>query len=69
MNANIPKVEKPFGMFGFVCASPNIIREAGIQRVDFALCSRSGFTGQLTELSGQRSDVFLFNWEQMAVPD
>jgi len=49
--------------------SPNIIREAGIQRVDFALCSRSGFTGQLTELSRQRSDVFLFNWEQMVASD
>jgi len=45
--------------------SPDVIREAGLQRVDFALCSRSGFTEQLLELSKQRSDVFLFSWEQM----
>jgi hypothetical protein len=45
--------------------SPDIIRETGIQRVDFALCSRSGFTEQVIELSQQRSDVFLFSWEQM----
>jgi hypothetical protein len=45
--------------------SPDVIREAGIQQVDFALCSRSGFTDQLTELSKERKDVFLFSWNQM----
>ena len=45
--------------------APDVIREAGIQKVDFALCSRSGFTEQLTELSKERKDVFLFSWNQM----
>jgi hypothetical protein len=45
--------------------SADVCREAGLQKVDFGLCSRSGFTEQLTELSNERNNLFLFSWEQM----
>ena len=45
--------------------SPDVIPEAGIRQVDFALCSRSGFTDQLIQLSTERKDVLLCSWNQM----
>jgi hypothetical protein len=45
--------------------SPDVTREAGIQQVDFALCSRSGFADQLLQLSKERKDVLLYSWNQM----
>lgn len=45
--------------------SVDVCRDAGLQNVDFGLCSRSGFTEQLIELSKERKNVFLYNWNQM----
>ena len=45
--------------------SADVSREAGIEKVSFALCSRSGFTKQLTELSNERENVILYDWNQM----
>jgi uncharacterized protein len=45
--------------------SAEVAQEAGIQRIGFGLCSRSGFSEQLIELSQKREDVFLYNWSQM----
>jgi hypothetical protein len=45
--------------------SVDVCRDAGLQNVDFGLCSRSGFTEQLIELSKERKNVFLFSWNQM----
>jgi len=45
--------------------SAEVAREAGIQRFSFGLCSRSGFSEQVIELSQKREDVFLYNWYQM----
>ncbi len=39
--------------------------EFGGRRVTFAICSRSGFTQQLNELSGQRGDLQLYHWPDM----
>lgn len=43
----------------------NVSREAGIGKLSFALCSRSGFTSQLTQLAQERADLFLYDWNQM----
>ncbi|HXK59331.1 MAG TPA: ATP-binding protein [Acidobacteriota bacterium] len=43
-----------------------VTREAGTQKVFFALCSRSGFTDQLIDLAKARDDVFLYDWERMS---
>jgi AAA+ ATPase superfamily predicted ATPase len=45
--------------------SADVSREAGIETVSFALCSRSGFTKQLVELTKKREDVALYDWNQM----
>lgn len=42
-----------------------VSREAGVRKLSFALCSRSGFTPQLTELAKERADLFLYDWKQM----
>ena len=43
----------------------DVQREAGLDQVAFALCSRSGFTDQLVDLARQRKDVHLFDWKDM----
>ena len=45
--------------------SASVSREAGREKVSFALCSRSGFTKQLIELTGQRENIFLYTWDDM----
>jgi AAA+ ATPase superfamily predicted ATPase len=47
--------------------SASVSREAGREKVSFALCSRSGFTKQLIELTGQRENIFLYTWDDMIV--
>ena len=46
-----------------------IQKEAGKQRVLYGLCSRSGFTDQLTANIQSRDDVYLYDWEDMSTPD
>lgn len=45
--------------------SKDVMREAGKQDVLFALCSRSGFTDQLADLTQKRQDILLYDWPQM----
>jgi AAA+ ATPase superfamily predicted ATPase len=46
-----------------------IQKEAGKQRVLYGLCSRSGFTEQLTAQIQSRNDVYLYDWQDMSIPD
>lgn len=46
-----------------------IQKEAGNQRVLYGLCSRSGYTDQLTAHVQGRNDVYLYDWQDMSTPD
>lgn len=45
--------------------SADVMREAGINHVVFALCSRSGFTYAMQSLASTRSDILLLDWKTM----
>ncbi len=45
-----------------------IQKEVGEQHVLYGLCSRSGFTDQLTAHIQSRDDVHLYDWENMSTP-
>ena len=42
-----------------------VMHEIGGRKITYALCSRSGFTKQLDELSGERGDLQLYDWPAM----
>ena len=46
-----------------------IQKEASKQQVLYGLCSRSGFTDQLTAHNQSRDDVNLYDWQDMSVPN
>jgi AAA+ ATPase superfamily predicted ATPase len=43
----------------------NVLQDAGQRTILYALCSRSGFTDQLVELTEEREDIFLYAWGNM----
>jgi len=47
--------------------SENALHEAGMNKVSFALCSRSGFTENMQALAKSRQDVLLLDWKEMIV--
>lgn len=46
--------------------SSAVLTEAGEKKVLYAICSRSGFTEGLAELTKNRKDVYLYDWENMS---
>ena len=46
-----------------------IQKEASKKQVLYGLCSRSGFTEQLTAQVQSRNDVYLYDWQDMSTPD
>ena len=43
----------------------DVLREASVRKVSFALCSRSGFTENMQILANSRQDILLFDWRNM----
>jgi len=46
-----------------------IQKEASNQRILYGLCSRSGFTEQLSAHVQGRDDVYMYDWQDMSTPD
>jgi hypothetical protein len=47
--------------------SETVLHESGMNKVSFALCSRSGFTENMQALAKSRQDVLLLDWKEMIV--
>jgi len=43
----------------------NVLHDAGQRAVQYALCSRSGFTDNMVKLAEERKDIQLYAWENM----
>jgi len=43
----------------------DVLQDTGQRTVQYALCSRSGFTDNMLELAEGRMDIQLFSWENL----